>query len=70
MEAKNRLALSCFFRSYLGSSAHLVKMIEPSSMSKDSETSSFNTYRKRLLNSACKSLHYRRLQSEFLESAA
>jgi RNA-directed DNA polymerase len=43
---------------------------EPSSMSKDSETSSFNTYRKRPLNSASKSLHYRRLQSEFLESAA
>jgi hypothetical protein len=40
---------------------------EPSSMNKDSETSSSNTYKKRLLNSASKSLQYRRLQSEFLE---
>jgi len=51
------------------SSDKTTRIAEPSSMSKDSETSSFNTYRKRLLNSACKSLHYRRLQSEFLESA-
>jgi hypothetical protein len=39
-------------------------------MSKGSDTSSFNIYTKRLLNSASKSLHYRRHLREFLESAA
>ncbi len=39
-------------------------------MSKGSETSSFNTYTKRLLNSASKSSHHRTLHSEFLESTA
>jgi hypothetical protein len=51
------------------SSAKTTWIAEPSSMSKGSETSSFNTYTKRLLNSASKSLHYRRLHREFLESA-
>jgi Transposase IS116/IS110/IS902 family len=49
------------------SSAKTTWIAEPSSMSKGSDNSSFNIYPKRLLNSASKSLHYRRPHREFLE---
>jgi hypothetical protein len=52
------------------SSAKTTRIAEPGSMSNGSDTSSFNIYTKRLLNSASKSLHYRRHHREFLESAA
>jgi hypothetical protein len=57
-----------FYR--MSSSAKTTWIAEPSSMSKDSDTSSFNIYTKRLLNLASKSLHYRRPHREFLESSS